>query len=115
MHDSGTRRSLHRGRAVVSRVVVAVGEAIDVAGEADQVAGDDRPDTEQLGEAGPRSGDSSPDAPVGLVELNVETLHVGQQVQRQLPSGRLGGGDRMEVLEEPGGVGSVEFFGDPAW
>ena len=52
VHDPATGGTLDRGGAVVGRVGVTGGEPADVAGEADQVAGDDGPDTEQLGEGG---------------------------------------------------------------
>jgi hypothetical protein len=76
--DPATGGSLDRGGAVVGRVVIAGGEVTDVAGEADQVAGDDRPDAVDLGEARLRRGDRGADAAMGVLELFVEALHVGQ-------------------------------------
>jgi hypothetical protein len=46
----------------------------------DQVARDDRPDPEQLGERRPRRGDGGMDPPVRHLELFVEALHIGQQL-----------------------------------
>jgi hypothetical protein len=113
MHDSSARGTFDGRGAVVGGVGVAAGEPVDVAGEADQVAGDDRPDAEQLGERRPRRGDRHSDAPVRCLELLVEALHIDEQLGGLVPAGGRDGTGRFDAVEEGDGVRSVEFLGDP--
>ena len=53
VHDPAARRTLDGGGAVVGGELVAAGEAANVAGEADEVAGDDGTDAEQVGQGRP--------------------------------------------------------------
>lgn len=55
------------------------------------------------------------DAPVRSLELFVEALDVGEQLQCLVVASELGGAGRRYAVEERDSVRSVEFLGDPAW
>jgi hypothetical protein len=52
---------------------------------------------------------------MGVLELSVEALHVGEELGGQLTAGSFDRCGRSDTLEESDGVGSVEFLGDSAW
>ena len=81
--------------------MVAAGEPADVAGEADEVAGDDRADTEQVGQRGLGRRDRGADAPVRLLELGVEALHFGQQFHGEVAAGLFDRRRRLDRRQEP--------------
>ena len=62
----------------------------------------------------PDAATARADAPMRLLELVVEALHVGQQLDGQVAPCGLDRGRRLDALEERDGVRSVEFLGDPA-
>jgi hypothetical protein len=64
VHDTSTRRAFDGCGAVVRRVPIAVGEAMYVAGEADQRAGDHGSDAEDVGERRPRRLHRDADPPM---------------------------------------------------
>ena len=49
-----------------------------------------------------------------LLELGVEALHVGEQLDGQVVAGLFDRRRRLDAFEEPDGVRGVEFLGDPA-
>jgi hypothetical protein len=71
VHDLATRGAFHGCGAVAGGELVAVGEAADVAGEPDQVTGNDRAEAEQVGERGPGRVHGETDTTVGLFELGI--------------------------------------------
>jgi hypothetical protein len=115
VHDPAPGGTFDRGGAVVGRVGVTADEPADVAGEADQIAGDDRPDAEQLGQAGLRGGDRGADPAMGVLELFVEALHVAEQLGGEVMAGLFDRSGWLDTLEESDGVRGVEFLGDSAW
>ena len=68
------RGDLYRGRAVVSREVVFVGETADVAGEADSDRSHHRADAEGPDRGSTRCGHDGGQALLELLELGVEAL-----------------------------------------
>jgi len=51
---------------------------------------------------------------VGVFELDVEALHVAEQLDCELVARSLDWGRRLDTSEQGDGVRSVEFLGDPA-
>ena len=72
------------------------------------------PDSEEVGEGRPRGCDGDADPAMRFLELSVEALHVGEQLDGQVVAGLLDRGRRLDALEERNGVRSVEFLGDSA-
>ena len=64
MDDSSTRGELDRCRPVVRSKAITVGEPAHVAGIADELRGDDRTDSIDLGQRGPRRLDGEADPAV---------------------------------------------------
>jgi hypothetical protein len=50
---------------------------------------------------------------VGLLELGVETLHIGEQLDGQVVAGLLDRGGGFDAIEECDRVRRVELLGDP--
>src|SRR4029453_5521348 len=114
VHDPATGGAFDRCGAVVGGVAVPVREPADVAGEPDQVAGDDRPDAEQLGERCLGGCHGGSDPPVRRLELFVKGVHIGEQLPGRVTTSSLCWGCRREKVQERNSVRSVEFLSDPA-
>jgi hypothetical protein len=69
---------LDGGGAGVAGEVIPVGEAGEVAGVAQQLGGQHRPDPEHLGQGGAVLADCGADGLAGGLDLPVQATHVGQ-------------------------------------
>jgi hypothetical protein len=52
--------------------------------------------------------------PWEIFQLGIKALHVVEELVGQLVSDPFHRGDRIEIVEQPHGVRSVEFLGDSA-
>ena len=67
--------------------MVAAGKAVHVGDVADDGAGDDRADAEQLGEGGAGGPDRGRELVAGVAQLGVQAAHVLEELAGQLGAG----------------------------
>lgn len=100
------------GGAVVGGVVALAAEPTDVAGVADEHAGHDRTDSEQLGEGRARGGDGGGDSALRLHHLGVEAAEIVEMLHGKGVAGQGDGTGGVDIGEEPFGAGSIDFIRD---
>jgi hypothetical protein len=100
--------------AGVGGVVIAVPEAGDVAGVADEHRRDDRSHPEELGERGAGGRDSSGDARLGGAHLGIEAAQIVEVLKGERVASALDRALGLDPRKRALGVGSVDLVGDPA-
>src|SRR5580704_17080029 len=85
----GAGGHLDRRGPVIGGEVVPAGEPRDVVDVAEDGGGDDRPDAEQRGQAGPGRGNHGSELLLGLAQLGIDAAQVIKEGRGQLATGLL--------------------------
>jgi hypothetical protein len=89
--------------------VVTVGEAAHIAAVAEDLGGQDRADTVDLGEGGAALGDGLADRLGGGSDLAVQAAHVAEHVPGDLLALGVGHGGRADLAQQRGGAGGAQL------
>ena len=95
---------LDRRGAAVAGVVVAAREALDRAAVSDDLRGQHRPDSVDLGHARARGGDRGGDVLAVARQRGVQSPQIGHQLAGQLLALGVDGGHRMHPAQQRGGL-----------
>ena len=101
VHAAPAGSDLDRCGAAIGGVVVAAGEPVDSAGMSDDHRGDDRSDTEDVGERRSRRRDRIGNAPFRCAHLLVDVAQIADMIGCELVSDPFHRRDRLEPVEEP--------------
>jgi hypothetical protein len=92
--------------------VVSAGEACDITGVADYGAGDDRADTEDLGERGPARPDRRGQLLLRLAQLGIEAAQVTEELPGKLAAGLRDHAGRRDRIQDAGGLACGDFLAE---
>ena len=94
--------------------MVPAGEPRDAADAADDGAGDDRADTEDLGDRGPARPDRRGQLLLRLAQLGIEVPQVTEELPGERSAG-LGDGPRgCDAIQDSGGLACGDFLAEAA-